>query len=289
MISETSPYKLKRVEVLGSHMAYVDEGQGPVVLFLHGNPTSSYLWRNIIPHVVPHARCIAPDLIGYGESDKPDLAYRVADQARYLDHFIRALDLQEVVLVLHDWGSALGFDWARRHERQVRGLAFMEFIWPIPTWLDTTEAGAALFQSFRDPARGRQLLIQENIFIEKVLPGSIVRRLTSTEWDTYRRPFRNPADREPLWRFPNELPVAGEPAATYAMAIAYHAWLLETDKPKLFFWATPGSLISVERAAWYRQRLRNCHSIEIGAGIHYVQEDQPDTIGQGIANWLAQL
>jgi haloalkane dehalogenase len=288
------PQTMSRIDVLGSQMAYVDVGprDAPVVLFLHGNPTSSYLWRNVIPHVAPAARCVAPDLIGFGQSDKPAIAYRVADHARYLEGFIRALGLGEVVLVLHDWGSALGFDWARRHEASVRGLVFMEFIRPFPTWADFAERGdrrSGLFQAFRDPDHGRKLLIEDNAFIEQVLPGAIVRGLAAADHDAYRRPFLDPAHREPIRRFPCELPIAGEPADVYAMVTAYHDWLLETAVPKLMFWACPGALIPVERAAWYAKRLRNLQAVEIGEGRHYVQEDNPDAIGMGIADWLAGL
>ncbi|AME28365.1 haloalkane dehalogenase [Burkholderia sp. PAMC 26561] len=280
---------LKKLEVLGSQMAYVDVGNGPTILFLHGNPMSSYLWRNVIPHVAAHARCIAPDLIGFGDSDKPDLAYRVPDQARYLDQFIEKLGLDDVVLVLHDWGSALGLDWSRRHPRKVRGLALMEIICPQPTWLDMNPVVAQHFREFRDPGGSRKLLIDENAFIERIVPENIVRQLSSEDLDAYRRPFRDPASREPIWRFPNDLPIAGEPADVYAMAVAYHNWLLETDVPKLFFWADPGALISVERAAYYRTRLKACHSVALGKGIHYVQEDHPDLIGREIVSWLNDL
>jgi pimeloyl-ACP methyl ester carboxylesterase len=160
----------RRIEVLGSQMSYVEAGEGQVVLFQHGNPTSSYLWRNVIPHVAPHSRCIAADLIGMGHSEKPDIAYRVEDHARYFEAFVENLNLGDVVLVLHDWGSALGLDWARRHESRVRGLALMEFIWPIPTWLDVNPKGAEAFRGFRSD-QGRKLLIDENRFIEQVLPG----------------------------------------------------------------------------------------------------------------------
>ena len=205
------PHQVKRVEVLGSQMAYVEAGEGPVVLFQHGNPTSSYLWRNVIPHVAPHARCIAPDLIGMGASDKPNIAYRVEDQARYFEAFIEALNLKDLVLVLHDWGSALGLDWARRHEDRVRGLALMEFIYPIPTWLDIDSRSAEAFRGFRSD-RGRNLLIEENRFIEQVLPGGVVRGLTDEEMQAYREPFLDLGSREPVYRFPNELPIAGAPA-----------------------------------------------------------------------------
>jgi haloalkane dehalogenase len=282
-------HETKRIAVLGSQMAYVDVGAGPAVLFLHGNPTSSYLWRNVIPHVAPHARCIAPDLIGMGRSDKPDIAYRIEDHARYLEGFIEALGLTEMVLVLHDWGSALGLDWARRNPRRVRGMALMEFITPFPSWLDVRPAAREIFKAFRDPARGRKLLIDENRFIEQILPMGVVRDLPPDVLDAYRRPFLDPAHREPLYQFPNALPIAGSPPDTYAMAVAYHDWLLETDTPKLLFSVDPGSLIPPERAAWYRQRLKACRFVALGRGAHYVQEDHPDAIGREIAAWLTTL
>jgi haloalkane dehalogenase len=278
-------HQVKRVEVLGSQMAYVEAGEGPVVLFQHGNPTSSYLWRNVIPHVAPHARCIAPDLIGMGASDKPDIAYRIEDQARYFEAFIEALDLKDFVLVLHDWGSALGLDWARRHEDRVRGLALMEFVYPIPTWLDIPPGAREAFRAFRsDP--GRKLLIDENRFIEQVLPGGVVRGLTDEEMQTYRKPFLDPTSREPVYRFPNELPIAGAPVDVWAMAESYCAWLIETETPKLLFYADPGAFISPVRAAKLQAQWKNCTSVPLGAGRHYVQEDHADLIGSQIAEWL---
>jgi haloalkane dehalogenase len=285
MTQSTIAPRTKRVQVLGSEMSYIEAGEGPVVLFQHGNPTSSYLWRNVIPHVAPHARCIAPDLIGMGSSDKPDLSYRIEDHARYFEAFIEALDLDDVVFVLHDWGSALGLDWARRHQDRVRGLALMEFIWPMPTWLDFHRDAADAFRGFRSE-HGRELLIDQNSFIEGILPGGVVRALTDEEMTVYREPFLDPASREPIYRFPNELPIAGAPSDVWAMVEAYHAWLLDTDIPKLFFWAEPGALISPERAAWLRDRLKACTSVPLGAGRHYVQEDHADLIGRQIAEWL---
>jgi haloalkane dehalogenase len=281
-------HQMKRVEVLGSHMAYVETGEGPVVLFQHGNPTSSYLWRNVIPHVAPHARCIAADLIGMGQSEKPDIAYRVEDHARYFEAFIEALNLKDVVLVLHDWGSALGLDWARRHQERVRGLALMEFIWPIPTWLDIDPRRAEAFRGFRSN-HGRKLIIEENRFIEQVLPGGIVRELTEEQMAAYRAPFLDPVSREPIYRFPNELPIAGAPVDVWAMAEAYHAWLLETETPKLLFWAEPGAFISPARAAWLQARMKACKSVRLGPGRHFVQEDHADLIGSQIAEWLPTL
>ena len=281
-------YQPKHIEVLGSQMAYIEAGDGPVVLFQHGNPTSSYLYRNIIPLVAPHARCIAPDLMGMGQSDKPDIAYRVEDHARYFEAFIEALDLQDVVFVLQDWGSALGLDWARRHPERVRGIVLMEFIWPIPTWGDVAPKAAEIFRAFRSE-QGRKLLIDENRFIEQILPGGVVRPLTEAEMSAYREPFLAPASREPVYRFPNELPIAGAPADVWAMAEAYHAWLLETEIPKLFFWAEPGSLISPARAAWLGERLKSCRTVPLGQGRHFLQEDHAEQIGRHIADWLSSL
>jgi haloalkane dehalogenase len=262
---------MKYVDVLNSKMAYVDEGVSEgteaVVLFLHGNPASSYLWRDVIPHVAPHVRCVAPDLIGFGYSDKPELAYRIEDHARYLQAFIEALHLTEVVLVLHDWGSALGLDWARRHSAQVKGLALMEFITPVPTWLDLSAAAYDYLRPLRDP----------------------VRQLSADEMEEYRRPFLNPKDREPVYRFPNELPIAGTPSDVYAMAVAYHEWLLATETPKLFFHAQPGILIPPPLAEFYRRYLKSCRAVDLGQGLHYLQEDHPETIGQEIAAWLKTL
>lgn len=278
-------HEMQYVQVLGSRMAYRESGEGRVVLFQHGNPTSSYLWRNVIPHVAAKARCIAPDLIGMGASDKPEIAYRVEDQARYFDALLDELDVKDVVLVLHDWGSALGLDWARRHEDRVRGIVLMEFIWPIPTWLDVAPKGAEAFRAFRSDV-GRRLLIEENLFLEQILPGGVVRALSDEEMAAYRQPFLDPATREPLYQFPNGLPIAGAPADTWAMAQAYQSWLFETEIPKLLFWADPGSLISPARAAFLASRLKSCSTVPLGAGRHYVQEDHADLIGSEIARWL---
>lgn len=281
-------YQVKRVDVLGSGMAYVEAGEGPTVLFQHGNPTSSYLWRHVIPHVAPHARCIAPDLIGMGASDKPDIAYRVEDHARYFEAFIEALDLKDVVLVLHDWGSAIGLDWARRHKERVRGLALMEFVCPIPTWLDIPPGAREAFRAFRSEL-GRKLLIDENRFIEQILPDGVVRNLTVEEMQAYRAPFLDAAAREPVYRFPNELPIAGSPADTWAMVQAYWAWLIETEIPKLFFYADPGAFIPPALAAKLQAQWKNCSSIFLGAGRHFVQEDHGNLIGKQIAEWLPTL
>lgn len=291
-ISPDFPFEHHRVKVLDGEMAYVDVGErcSPhTVVFLHGNPTSSYLYRNIIPHVAPKARCIAPDLIGMGASSKlPQLSYRCADHARYLSAFLDAVvPTSKLTLVVHDWGSALGFDWACRHPHRISGLAFMEFIAPVPNW-DTfgLEKSRDIFKAFRKPETGRKLLIDENRFIETVLPASVARPLTDAEMTHYRAPFLEPASREPLYRWPNELPIAGEPADVVAIAEQYHEWLLANDLPKLFFWAEPGALISPEKAKWYADTLKNTKSVGIGDGVHFLQEDNPHLIGREIAKWI---
>ena len=278
------------VDVHGSRMYYVEEGEGAPVLFLHGNPTSSYLWRNVIPHVSGKARCIAPDLIGMGKSDKPDIDYRFVDHARYLEGFIEALGLGDVVLVLHDWGSGLGFDWARRHADRVRGLAFMEAILtPVPSWDVFPEGAREMFQAFRTPDVGWDLIAKQNVFVERVLPGSVVRKLSDEEMDAYRAPFPDEASRKPVWRWPNEIPIEGEPADVAEAVGAYSAWLQETEVPKLLFAATPGALIPAPVVEWARSALPNLEVVDLGEGIHYVQEDHPEEIGRGIARWLAEL
>ena len=291
-ISSDFPFAKRKVKVLDSEMAYVESGDaaGVTVVFLHGNPTSSYLWRNVIPHVAVTARCVAPDLIGMGDSRKlPGSEYRYAEHARYLEAFLDAVVPEgKVVLVLHDWGAGLGFDWARRHEDRLAGLAFMEFCYPWKTWEAFPENLREVFHVLRSPA-GRKMAIDENFFIEQVLPGGVVRKLGEVAMSRYRAPFLDPASREPLYRFANEVPIAGEPADVYARVDAYHDWLLASDLPKLFFWSHPGQVIPEDLAAWYTQRLRNTRSVDLGQGLHYVQEDNPHLIGSEIAAWLPGL
>ncbi|MCJ1453932.1 hypothetical protein MMC28_004281 [Mycoblastus sanguinarius] len=299
-ISPDFPFTLQRVKILDAEMTYIDTAptqnsqQQPVMLFLHGNPTSSYLWRNIIPHVSSRTRCIAPDLIGMGASDKlPHLTYRFIEHALYLDEFCAAVipSNQTVILVLHDWGSALGFHWARRNSHRVAGLAFLEFVPPMPTWENLEKGGVASgFQAFRGPPEvGRKLIIEDNIFIEKVLPEGVARGLTEKEMEHYRAPYLEPSTREPLYRWANEVPIEGKPADVYAIAEQYHAWLLGSEVPKLFFWATPGVVIGEELAGWYQKMLKNTRSVGIGSGRHFLQEDNPHLIGTELAKWMKQV
>jgi haloalkane dehalogenase len=288
-ISAAFPFQSKFVEVQGSKMHYVEEGAGDPVLFLHGNPTSSYLWRNVIPHVSPLARCIALDLIGMGKSDKPDLEYRFVDHSKYVEGFIEALGLRDITFVIHDWGSALAFHYARRHEENVKGLAFMEAIVRTLTWDEWPEQARQMFQAFRTPEVGEKMLIEQNMFVEAVLPGAILRKLTEEEMNRYREPYVDPPSRKPTWRWPNEIPIEGEPADVTEIAQAYSEWFGKSDVPKLLLYAQPGAIMREPLVEWCRNNMRNLKTVEIGPGAHFVQEDQPHAIGEAIAEWYRGL
>ena len=288
-ISAAFPYESKFQEVQGSKMHYVEEGAGDPVLFLHGNPTSSYLWRNVIPHVSPLARCIALDLIGMGKSDKPDIDYRFVDHSKYVEGFIEGLGLRNITFVIHDWGSALGFHYARRHEDNVKGLAFMEAIVRPLTWDEFPEEARQMFQGFRTPEVGENMLINQNMFVEAVLPASILRKLTDEEMNRYREPYLDPPSRKPVWRWPSELPIDGEPADVAEIAQAYSEWFGKSDLQKLLLYAQPGALMRGPLLEWCRQNMRNLKTLDIGAGSHFVQEDQPQAIGEAIAEWYEAL
>ena len=288
-ISAEMPYESRFVTVAGSRMHYVEAGAGDPVLFLHGNPTSCYLWRNVMPHLAGDARCVALDLIGMGRSDKPDLDYRFVDHARYVDGFIEALGLQRLTLVLHDWGSALGFHYARRHAPNVRGLAFMEALVRPVSWDEWPRTVRPVFEAFRTPQVGRDLVVDQNAFVEQVLPGAIQRRLTDVEMARYREPFREPASRKPVWRWPNEIPIDGEPADVTAFVDAYATWLSTCDVPKLLLYARPGAILRKELVGWCRAHMRKLTTVDIGPGLHFVQEDRPHAIGAALRTWYRGL
>jgi haloalkane dehalogenase len=281
--------ELPRIDVLGSTMAYREAGNpdAPVALFLHGNPTSSYIWRNIIPLVAPVAHCIAPDLIGFGQSGKPDIEYRFFDHVRYLDAFLDNAGISSAYVVAQDWGTALAFHLAARRPDFMRGLAFMEFTWPMPTWEDFHPDARETFQKFRTPGVGEEMILQGNAFVEQVLPGATVRKLTEEEMSVYRAPFPTPESRRPTWRFPNDLPIAGEPADVYATLESAHRALAESTYPKLLFTASPGALVSPSVALRFQQNIKECKVVELGKGIHYLQEDHPELIGNAIREWLS--
>ena len=281
-------YARRRVRVLDTEMAYVDTGTGAPVVFLHGNPTSSYLWRNVIPHVEGSARCLAPDLVGMGQSGKaPAGRYRFVDHARYLDAWFEALDLRrDVTLVVHDWGSALGFHWAHRHPERVSGLVYMEAIVRPVTWAEWPENARKVFQGMRSPG-GEDMVLQKNVFVERILPASVMRPLAPEEMEVYRAPYREPGEsRRPTLTWPREIPVEGEPADVVAIVQAYGAWLAASPVRKLFVNAEPGSiLVGAQREfcrAWPNQT-------EVTVkGLHFVQEDSPKEIGEAVRTFVAR-
>ncbi|HEX3179392.1 MAG TPA: haloalkane dehalogenase [Methylomirabilota bacterium] len=287
-ISAADFYERRRLPVLDSHIAYVEVGVGAPVVFLHGNPTSSYLWRNVIPLLEASGRCLAPDLIGMGRSGKASGgSYRFVDHARYLDAWFDALDVTNATLVMHDWGSALGFDWARRHPDRVRALVYMEALVMPVTWNDWPEAARKIFQAMRSPA-GEDMVLQKNVFVERILPASVLRGLTQEEMDHYREPFRHPGEsRRPTLTWPREIPVDGEPADVVAVVEAYGAWHSQSIVPKLFVNAEPGSILTGRQRDFCR-RWRNQQEVTV-RGSHFIQEDSPTEIGRAIAGFLRRL
>lgn len=283
------PFESHYVEVHGSNMHYVEQGEGEPILFLHGNPTSSYLWRNIIPYASGHGRTVAVDLIGMGRSDKPDIGYRFVDHARYVDGFIAAMDLNNITLVIHDWGSGLGFHYAHRNPDNVRGIAFMEAVMRPSKWSDANIVERFLFKRMRDPKKGDRMNIDKNFFIERLLPMMTSRKLTEAERDAYRQPFLEPSSRRPIAQWPREIPFDGDPEDVHRIVSEYWAWLQETDIPKLMLVASPGVIIKRAVAEELEAKLPALERVDIGKGKHYVQEDQPDAIGRALSDWLARL
>ena len=278
-----------KIGVLGHEMAYVEMGEGQPVVFLHGNPTSSYLWRNVMPKVAHLGRCIAPDLIGMGDSDKlpnpgPE-SYRFVEHREYLDRLLeQILPAEPVTLIIHDWGSALGFDWANNNRKAVAGIAYMEgIVQPLPNWSDFSEAATPLFQAFRSDA-GESLILDKNTFIEKVLPGSVLRGLTDAEMAIYRAPFENREDRWPTLTWPRQIPIEGEPPDVVARVQAYADWMAENDMPKLFVDAEPGAILIGKQREFCRG-WQNQTEVKV-AGSHFIQEDSGPEIGRALAAWL---
>lgn len=295
-MTNAKPYgHLQYKEIHGARMAYVDEGTSPdgtTIVFQHGNPTSSYLWRNVMPHLEGLSRLVACDLIGMGASDKlsrsgPD-RYHYSEQRDYLFALWDALDLGDrVVLVLHDWGSALGFDWANRHRDRVLGIAFMEAIVMPITWSDFHGSVRGVFQGFRSD-EGERMVLEQNIFVEGVLPGAIRRQLSEEEMEHYRRPFANPGeDRRPTLSWPRNIPIDGELAEVVAVVDEYRNWLAESDVPKLFINADPGAIVT-GRVREYVRSWQSLTEITV-PGVHFIQEDSPDGIGTAVADFVRKL
>lgn len=275
--------------VNGKQMAYHDVGSGDAVVFLHGNPTSSYLWRDIVPHVSGQARCIVPDLIGQGDSDKLDDtgsdSYTFVEHREYLDGLLDQLDIGDrVTLVIHDWGSALGFDWANRHRDRVAGIAYMEAIVRPVTWEQWPAGAVDIFRAMRSDA-GEGMILDKNLFIEAILPASIIRKLSDEEMNEYRRPFTNAGeDRRPTLTWPRQIPLDGEPADVHGIVGAYAEWLSTSDVPKLFVNAEPGTILTGKQREFCRT-WPNQTEITV-PGIHFIQEDSPEEIGGALSSWL---
>jgi haloalkane dehalogenase len=287
-ISAADPHPRKKLELIRTWISYVDTGAGDPVVFLHGNPTSSYLWRNVIPHIAPLARCIAPDLIGMGASGKSSTGtYRFVDHARHLDAFFEGLNLKRnVTLVVHDWGSALGFHWASRHPDAVKGIAYMEAIVRPLKWSEWA-AAPHIFKALRSPD-GDDMILNKNFFVERILPGSVIRKLSDEEMNVYRKPFLEPGEsRRPTLTWPREIPLDGEPADVVAIANSYSKWLETSAVPKLFINAEPGAILTGVQREYCRQ-WPNQREVTV-KGIHFIQEDSPDEIGRAIADWYKSL
>ena len=288
-ISAVDPFGRKRVAVLDTQMEFVDEGGGDPIVFLHGNPTSSYLWRSVIPHVVALGRALAPDLVGMGRSSKaPSGSYRFVDHARYLEAWLAAVGLGErAILIGHDWGGALLFDWARRHAKRVQGLVYMETIVRPLEWAEWPEKARSIFEAMRSPA-GEDLVLQKNVFVERILPASVLRQLTEAEMAAYRAPYLEPGEsRRPTLTWPRQIPLAGQPKEVVAIVEAYGNWLAKSPLPKLFINADPGSILVGAQREFCRT-WPNQEEITV-KGNHFIQEDSPREIGSAIAAFVRRL
>lgn len=289
-VSETLSIPLKSVDVRGGRMTYRELGTGRPVLFVHGNPTSSYLWRNILPYAAKGHRAIAVDLIGMGGSSKPDIDYSFSTHYEYFSAFIQALGLKNLTLVGHDWGAALAWEYARINPGKVQRIAFMEGVvppgFPVPSLEAMGPEMGNMFRAFRDPVEGPKIVMDENIFVEKVLPDFVNRALGEEAMTVYRAPFLKRGDRRPVLAWPREVPIGGEPASTTAVLGGISDFMAETKMPVLLLYADPGVLVPPAAVDWYVGRIANLEANFVGQGLHFIQEDQPDAIGRAIADWM---
>lgn len=281
---------MPKIAVLDSTMFYEDAGEGALLVFLHGNPTSSYLWRSVVARIGAPGRFLAPDLIGMGRSGKPEIAYGFADHARYLDAWFDVLKLDGVVLVGHDWGGALGFDWATRHPDRVRGVAFMETIVRPFTWADFPGPARSRIETLRAPGAGEQKVLHENFFIEVALKATTLTGLADDDLEAYRAPYATPESRRPLLAWPRQFPIEGEPAEVHERVRAYDRWLTRSDQiPKLlltFGGPSQTLIMTSELEAWCQANIAALEVVACGPAAHLVQEDRPEEIGDAIAAWL---
>ena len=293
MSFSTKPYAdKKKITINNKTMSYIDEGEGDAIIFQHGNPTSSYLWRNVMPHLEGQGRLIACDLIGMGDSEKltnsgPD-SYNYFEHRDFLFTLLEELNIgKQVVFVIHDWGSALGFDWSFQNQDRVQGIAYMEGIVKPVTWDEWPENATKVFQGFRSEA-GESMVLDKNIFVERVLPSSIMRELSEEEMDEYRRPFLNPGeDRRPTLSWPRQIPIQGEPKEVVEVVENYSKWLSSSDLPKLFINANPGSILTGKQREFCRS-WPNQEEVTV-KGTHFMQEDSPDEIGKAVSRFVSKL
>ncbi len=291
-ISADPRYEKKSAEVLGKRMAYVDSGVGSPIVFLHGNPTSSYLWRNVIPHLEAQGRCIAPDLIGMGDSEKLEPSgpesYTFFEHRRYLDALFEALGLtRDVTLIGHDWGSALGFHWAHRNPGALRGIAYMEAIVQPLTWDAWPPPVRDVFKGFRSEA-GESMILEQNMFVEQILPGAVTRDLTDAEMEVYRAPYLEPGEgRRATLTWPRQIPLEGEPKEIVDVVEAYGRWLAESNVPKLFINADPGAILRGPQREFCRS-WPNQTEVTV-RGTHFIQEESPHEIGEALSRWFGKL
>lgn len=289
-ISETHNIERRKVNVLTSKMSYLVEGEGSPVVLIHGNPTSSYLWRNVIPEISAKTQKIAPDLIGMGRSSKPDLDYTFDDHFRYFEAFIEALALDNITLVGHDWGAAIAWEYARKHPNKVRGIAFMEGVlppaFPVASFASMGEEMGNMFRAFKDEKMGHELVIEQHMFVEKVLPGFVNRTLGDEAMQTYRAPYKDESTRTPLLQWPRQIPIAGTPKNTQKLMENIQGFMGKTQMPTLLLYASPGVVTPEQTVPWYIDTIKNIETVYVGAGFHFIQEDQPQAIGKAINDWI---
>lgn len=290
VISEAQTISAKSIDILESKMSYLEQGEGNVVLFVHGNPTSSYLWRNVMPHVSDSNRAIAVDLIGMGQSGKPDIDYSFEQHLEYFTAFVDGLDLKDITLVGHDWGAAIAWEYMRLNPDKVTKIAFMEGVLP-PTFPQVSfeamgEEMGGMFRAFKDSKKGHQMVIENNMFVEKLLPMLVSRPLGAEAKKAYGAPYLKKEDRKPVLKWPREVPIAGEPKSSVTLMQNLNAFMGKTEKPALLLYAEPGLLVPPKAVGWYVQKIKNLETGFIGQGLHFIQEDQPNAIGRALSDWL---
>ncbi len=289
-ITASFPFKSHFATVNGSKIHYIDEGSGQPIVFLHDIPTWSYIWRNVIPPIKNMARCIAPDLIGFGKSDKPDISYRVFDHIDYIEKFIEQLDLKNIILVLHGWGSVIGFEYFRRHPKNVKGIVFMEaHIRPPSGWDTLSLPVQELASIMSSPDGGYDVIMNSNYFVNKVLPSGVLRRLSEEEMLNYSAPFQSPGSTKPIWQYLQDLPLGDGPDDVVELISKYSETLQKTNIPKLMLYAIPGYITTIATIEWAKENFNNLSTVDLGEGLHYLQETDPLQIAQEIINWYQDM